>query len=79
MIELPAEYQPVIPPFKHQREALERSWKRPGYGYLMEMGLGKSRVTIDNFCLLYERDECDALLVLAPKGVYTNWSARERG
>jgi SNF2 family DNA or RNA helicase len=75
---LPTTYAPAIVPFAHQREALEYGWDRPGYAYLLEMGLGKSRVTIDNFCLLYENDLCDAIIVLAPKSVYTNWTRIDR-
>lgn len=71
---LPANFSPAVPPFVHQREALEAGWDREGYAYLLEMGLGKSRVTVDNFCLLYENDLCDAIFVLAPKSVYTNWT-----
>lgn len=71
---LPSTYTPAIPPFNHQYEALEEGWDRPGYAYLLEMGLGKSRVTIDNFSLLYANDMCDAIFVLAPKSVYTNWT-----
>lgn len=71
---LPEVYKPVTPPFSHQREALEAGWQREGFAYLLEMGLGKSRVTIDNFCLLYTAGKVDALLVIAPKSVYTNWT-----
>lgn len=75
---LPDSYAPQIAPFNHQREALESGWEREGYAYLLEMGLGKSRVTIDNFCLLYENDQCDAIFVLAPKSVYTNWTRLDK-
>lgn len=67
-------YAPDVPPFDHQAEALRRGWSRPGYGYLLEMGLGKSRVLIDNFCMLYVNEQVDALLIVAPKGVYSNWT-----
>lgn len=71
---LPEVYAPPLAPFKHQYEALDAGWDREGYAYLLEMGLGKSRVAIDNFCLLYRQDKVDALLILAPKSVYTNWT-----
>jgi SNF2 family DNA or RNA helicase len=74
---LPVNYNPRTTPFQHQREALEAGWRRPGFGYLLEMGLGKSRVLIDNFCLLHLHDRLEGLLVIAPKGVYTNWSRRD--
>lgn len=75
---LPDKYLPAVAPFNHQREAVEAGWDREGFAYLLEMGLGKSRVTIDNFCLLYMMDMVDALLVVAPKSVYTNWTRESR-
>lgn len=71
---LPPEYKPDTPPFAHQRESLSLGWKRDGFAYLLEMGLGKSRVLIDDFCLNYEIGNVDGLLVIAPKSVYSNWS-----
>lgn len=76
--ELPPEFQPKTAPFNHQRQALERSWWREGFGLYMDMGTGKSKVVIDNFCLLYTRGECDALVVVAPKSVYTNWTRQNK-
>lgn len=71
---LPDFYKPRHPPFNHQREALEFGWRKKGYGYLFEMGLGKTKALIDNFCLLHEYGEADGLLIIAPKSVYTNWT-----
>lgn len=71
---LPDVYCPVTAPFQHQREALEAGWDREGFGYLLEMGLGKSRVLIDNFCLLYKLERVSGLIVVAPKSVYENWT-----
>lgn len=67
-------YRPRRSAFGHQVDALRAGWKRPGFGYLLEMGLGKSRVLIDNFCLLHEAGLCDGLLIVASKNVYTNWT-----
>ena len=72
--ELPSEYKPDTPPFKHQIEALELSWHREYFGLLLEMGLGKSRVVIDDFCLNYQLGNVNALLIIAPKSVTTNWT-----
>lgn len=71
---LPDYYLPRSEPFQHQREALEMGWDREAFAYLLEMGLGKSRVLIDNFCLLHERGDVEGLLIIAPKSVYTNWT-----
>jgi SNF2 family DNA or RNA helicase len=39
----------------------------------MEMGTGKSKVLLDNAAMLYDKGEINALLLIAPKGVYKNW------
>ncbi len=64
-------------PFKHQEEVLENSWKRPYYGLFMEMGLGKSKVIIDTIGKLKLDGEIDAVMIVAPKGVYDNWVKQE--
>lgn len=65
-------YTPVFPPFDHQRRAIVAGWDREAYGLLMEMGTGKSKVFIDNMCMLYSRGMRRAV-ILAPKGMYANW------
>lgn len=71
---LPAEYRPDLPPFDHQLESVTLGWHKEAYGYLLEMGLGKTRVLLDDFCLNYTLGHLDALLVIAPKSVYSNWT-----
>lgn len=70
-------YEHKTQPYGHQVEALRRAWKRPGYGFLMEMGTGKSKVLVDEATALWEAGEIDTALVIAPKGVYGNWSRKE--
>ena len=43
----------------------------------MEMGTGKSKVLIDNIAMLYDKGGIDAAIIVAPKGVYRNWSEKE--
>ena len=64
-------------PYKHQQECLERSWYKENYALFMEMGTGKSKVLIDNIAMLYEQDRINFAVVIAPKGVYRNWSEIE--
>ena len=64
-------------PYKHQLEALEISCDKEVYAYFMEMGTGKSKVLIDNIAHLYNYDKLNAVLIVAPKGVYRNWVKRE--
>tara|TARA_R110000782_G_scaffold97916_2_gene183021 strand:+ start:8313 stop:9755 length:1443 start_codon:yes stop_codon:yes gene_type:complete len=64
-------------PYKHQLEALKRSWNKQEYAYFMEMGTGKSKVLIDNISILYDKGGINAAIIIAPKGVYRNWSEKE--
>ena len=64
-------------PYGHQLEALKRSWDQEEFAYFMEMGTGKSKVLVDNIAVLYDRGAINAAVIVAPKGVYKNWSERE--
>jgi len=64
-------------PYKHQEEALLKSFNRKNYAYFMEMGCGKSKVLIDNITWLYENKHIDTAIIIAPKGVYMNWKNSE--
>jgi len=60
-------------PYEHQLDALKDSWNKEVFAYFMEMGTGKSKVLLDNAAMLYDKGEINALLLIAPKGVYKNW------
>jgi len=64
-------------PYKHQQEALEKSFDKRNFAYFMEMGCGKSKVLIDNMAWLYETRHIDSAIIVAPKGVYLNWRDNE--
>ena len=64
-------------PYKHQLTALKKSWDKKEYGYFMEMGTGKSKVLVDNMAMLYDKGKINGALIIAPKGVYTNWLSQE--
>ena len=64
-------------PYEHQLEALKRSWNKHEYAYFMEMGTGKSKVLLDNIAMLYDKGGIDSAIIVAPKGVYRNWSEKE--
>src|SRR5210317_1467504 len=70
-------YKYKLPPFNHQQDALDYGWDRTEFGYFMEMGTGKSKVLIDNLGMLYQSEQIDFALIIAPKGVYRNWVAKE--
>ena len=60
-------------PYEHQRNALSLSANKNEYAYFMEMGTGKTKVTIDNIGWLYFQKKIDSALIIAPKSVYTIW------
>lgn len=64
-------------PYAHQLTALELSCDRPEYALFMDMGTGKTKVAIDNFCYLYAKKEIDTVLILSNKGSYLNWVNQE--
>jgi len=61
----------------HQIEALRAMEGREYFALLMEQGTGKTWTILADTERLYARGEIDALLVIAPKGVHTNWINRE--
>ena len=60
-------------PYEHQRNALNESAIKHQWAYFMEMGTGKTKVTIDNMAYLFLKEEINSALVIAPKSVYTVW------
>jgi SNF2 family DNA or RNA helicase len=64
-------------PYAHQEKALFASMDKTYYGYFMDMGTGKSKVLIDNVCLLYQQGRINSVCIIAPKGVYKNWEKKE--
>jgi hypothetical protein len=72
-----AEYEFGTKPYAHQLEALRLSCMSTEFAMLMDMGTGKTKVILDNACILFEEGEIGALLVLAPNSVYRNWIYRE--
>ena len=64
-------------PYKHQLNALEKSWNKENFAYFMEMGTGKTKVLIDNLAMLYDKGKVDGALIVAPKGVIKTWYEQE--
>lgn len=60
-------------PFLHQAAFLQRFWEDPHVALLADMGTGKSFMLINNAAMLYDKGKINAMLVVAPKGVYRNW------
>jgi len=70
-------YKFRLPPYRHQMDALRKSWDKEEFAIFAEMGTGKSKILIDTVAVLYDRGNIDGLLVIAPKGVYKNWETIE--
>lgn len=64
-------------PYKHQLECLTKFGGQHCFALLAEMGTGKTWIIINNVAGLYEQGLCDAMLVLAPNGVHSNWTRLE--
>ena len=60
-------------PYEHQKNALNESAEKVQWAYFMEMGTGKTKVTIDNLAYLFFKKKVTAALIIAPKSVYLNW------
>ena len=67
------DYRFKTKPFKHQLQALEKSWNKETWAWFMEMGTGKTKVCIDNIAMLYDRGKIKSALVIAPNGIKRNW------
>ena len=64
-------------PFTHQAAYLQRFWEDQEVALLAEMGTGKSFMLINNAAMLYDKGKVNAMLIVAPKGVYRNWYTSE--
>ena len=60
-------------PYEHQKIALNQGGRLKNYAYFMEMGTGKTKVTIDNVAYLWQIHEIKECVVIAPNSVYLNW------
>ncbi|UOF78050.1 ATP dependent DNA helicase [Caudoviricetes sp.] len=73
MIKEPIGYFAKTKPFTHQECTVNASFTRPYYGFLWEMGTGKSKAIIDTFGRLFCSKEIDGVILVGDKGNYRNW------
>jgi len=64
-------------PYRHQMDCLTKHGRSKAFALLAEMGTGKTWIIINNVADLWSSNDCDAVLVLAPNGVHTNWTRME--
>ena len=60
-------------PFKHQLDVFNTSRDKEYFALLMEMGTGKTFVTLNTGGWLYAQGRIDGMLVVAPNGVNRMW------
>lgn len=65
--------------YAHQTAVLNQHWSDKHYALFWEMGLGKTKTTIEMAVKLYLAGEIDGVLIIAPKCAYLNWIAEEIG
>lgn len=61
------------PPYDHQREALVLARDLPNFAYFMDQGTGKTKSVIDDAAHNYRKGRIEALLIVAPNSVKSNW------
>jgi len=60
-------------PYAHQLKAFEKFRDSPYFALFMDMGTGKTKVTIDIAAHKYKTGQASAMLVLAPNHVHEQW------
>jgi SNF2 family DNA or RNA helicase len=70
-----------LPPYDHQRRAVsEAVGNMMSHGFhalFMEMGTGKTKVTIDSWMVMVAKGISDCLLVVCPKSLMSTWELEE--
>lgn len=64
-------------PMKHQVVGVDLLWNHDHFMLACEQGTGKTWMLLADAEARFDAGEVDALLVVAPSGVHTNWTRRE--
>lgn len=64
-------------PMKHQIEGCRRLAASPRFALAADMGTGKTWMLLHDIERRWLADEIDAVIIIAPNGVHTNWVLRE--
>jgi len=74
-MEIPEQYKQVMKtePYKHQLEAFDMFKDRSFFYLFAEMGTGKTKIAIDIASWKYLKGEIDAVLIIAPNNVHSQW------
>ena len=63
--------------YRHQSDVYNAHKDDRFYALFWEMGLGKTKTLLDVAAHLHENGRIEALMVIAPNAVYTNWATQE--
>lgn len=74
-VEIPFEFK--TQPYEHQRKVVADTALSPYWAYFLEMGCGKSKILLDKVSVLASINKIKAAVIIAPKGVYSNWVNKE--
>lgn len=64
-------------PYEHQVAAFERCKDEKFYALFMDMGTGKTKITIDAAAYKFETKQIEAVLIIAPNNVHSQWIEEE--
>lgn len=74
-VEIPFEF--ATKPYEHQHNVVAETALNPYWAYFLEMGCGKSKIMLDKISVLASINKIKAAIIIAPKGVYSNWVNKE--
>lgn len=69
----PASYVPRTPPLGHQKKGLDMAWGRRSFAWLLPMGTGKSKMTIDLAMARWAARQIEQLVIICPDSVISSW------
>lgn len=64
---------PKDKPLSVQMEALQHSYPKAGWGHFLDMGLGKTCVALNEFCMFVEDYNFKRMVVIAPNNFKDDW------
>ena len=64
-------------PYRHQLDDFNANGRKRAWGWLWDMGTGKTWIAINNVADLWASGDLDSVLVFAPNGVHMNWTRLE--
>lgn len=69
----------LLPPFKHQMDGIRRLVRQKWFALFDEMGVGKTKQTIDAACVLYDNGIINTVIIACPAQTKTVWRDPDLG